>query len=79
MYLCIFFCFRSANRGNFLEILHWAAKTDPVVQSIFEDSTSNATYLSHDVQNELLHIMGDEIREEISSMVNHVYLVFYHN
>ncbi|CAF1263221.1 unnamed protein product [Adineta ricciae] len=61
---------RSSNRGNFLEILHWAAKTDPIVQSIFEDSTSNATYLSHDIQNELIHIMGNQIREKVSSMVN---------
>ncbi|CAF4244083.1 unnamed protein product [Rotaria magnacalcarata] len=60
---------RSSNRGNFLEILHWAAITDPVVQSIFQDSTSNASYLSHDIQNELIHIMSTQIREDISSML----------
>ncbi|CAF4470709.1 unnamed protein product [Rotaria socialis] len=54
---------QSSNRGNFLEILHWAAKTDSLVQSIFQDSSSNANYLSHDIQNELLHIMSDECRD----------------
>jgi hypothetical protein len=39
------------------------------VQSIFQDSTSNATYLSHDIQNELIHIMSSQIREDIAFMV----------
>ena len=57
-----------------MEILHWIAITDPVVQSIFQDSTNNASYLSHDIQNELIHIMSTQIREDISSMVIQVYL-----
>jgi len=77
--LFVFLCFRSSNQGHFLEILRWAAKTDPIVQSIFQDSTSNASYLSHDIQNELLHIMSNEIREEISFMVIQVYLVICHS
>lgn len=52
-----------------MEILRWASTTDPLVKSILEDSAGNAQYLSHDIQNELLHIMSNEIREEISSMV----------
>ena len=79
IFVCFFLCFRSSNKGNFLEILHWAEKTDPIVQSIFQDSTSNASYLSHDIQNELLHIMSNEIREEISFMVSQVCLVVCHN
>ncbi|CAF1537476.1 unnamed protein product [Adineta ricciae] len=58
-----------SNRGNFLEILKWAAQTDPVVQLIFQDSTSNATYLSDDIQNELIHIMSNQIREDIAFML----------
>ena len=71
-FVCSFY-FRSSNRGSFLEILRWAAKTDPIISSIFEDSAANANYLSHDIQNELIHIMSneicEEICEEISSMV----------
>ncbi|CAF3965624.1 unnamed protein product [Rotaria magnacalcarata] len=61
---------KSSNQGNFLEILRWASETDPLIKSIFEDSTGNASYLSHDIQNELIHIMSNEIREEISFMLN---------
>ncbi|CAF4427856.1 unnamed protein product, partial [Rotaria magnacalcarata] len=56
--------------GNFLEILRCASETDPLIKSIFEDSTGNASYLSHDIQYELIHIMSNEIREEISFMLN---------
>ena len=63
--------FSSSNQGNFLEILRWAAKTDPIVRSIFEDSKNNATYLSHDIQTELLHIMANQVREETASIVRH--------
>lgn len=61
---------RSSNHGNFLEILRWAATTDPIVRSIFEDSAGNANYLSHEVQNELINVMADKVREKSSSMVN---------
>ncbi|CAF2082966.1 unnamed protein product [Rotaria magnacalcarata] len=57
-------------KGNFLEILRCASETDPLIKSIFEDSTGNASYLSHDIQYELIHIMSNEIREEISFMLN---------
>ena len=39
-----------------MEILRWAATTDPVVKSVLEDSAGNASYLSHDIQNELINI-----------------------
>lgn len=61
--------FRSNNKGNFLEILRWASQTDSVVKSIFDDSTSNATYLSPFIQNELLHLMAEQIRYHISEKV----------
>jgi len=61
--------FRSNNKGNFLEILHWSSQTDSIVKSILEDSASNATYLSPQIQNELLHLMSDQIRNNISEKV----------
>ncbi|CAF1268253.1 unnamed protein product [Rotaria sordida] len=56
----------SSNRGNFVEILKWSYSTDLVVKSIFDDSASNATYLSPYIQNELLHLMADQMRYYIS-------------
>ncbi|CAF1489191.1 unnamed protein product, partial [Didymodactylos carnosus] len=34
-----------------------------------QDSTRNATYLSHNIQNELIHIMSSQIREDIAFML----------
>lgn len=62
--------FSSSNHGNFIEVLRWASSTDPIVKSMFEESNSNATYLSYDIQNQLLNIMANQIRERISHMVN---------
>jgi hypothetical protein len=65
----LFNLFRSNNKGNFLEILHWSAQTDSLVKAILEDSSSNATYLSPYIQNELLHLMAEQIRHRISEKV----------
>ncbi|CAF4092977.1 unnamed protein product [Rotaria sordida] len=52
-------------RGH-LEHAESSCQTDLVVKSIFNDSTSNATCLSPFIQNELLHLMGHQIRCRIS-------------
>ena len=62
-----------------MEILRWASGTDSSVKSILEDSAGNAQYLSHDIQNELLHIMSNEIREEISPMVKTSSFLFFNH
>ena len=62
--------FRSNNRGNFLEILRWASLTDPLVNCILNDSTSNATYLSPTIQNEILNILSGQVRRKISDNVS---------
>ncbi|CAF3369991.1 unnamed protein product [Rotaria sp. Silwood2] len=56
----------SLNRGNLIEILKWSSTTDPLAKAILEESASNATYLSHQIQNELLNIMANQIRDRIS-------------
>ncbi|CAF1366267.1 unnamed protein product [Rotaria sordida] len=58
----------SDNRGNLLEILSWSSQTDPIVQSIV-NSANNATYLSPQVQNELLQIMANQIRRKIADKI----------
>ena len=67
----------SNNRGNFIEILKWASATDPIVKSILDDSANNATYMSHHVQNELLNIMANQIREKVSAEVISKNFYFY--
>ncbi|CAF0733420.1 unnamed protein product [Adineta steineri] len=63
----------SNNRGNFIEILKWAASTDPIVNSIFADSSNNASYLSPPIQNELIQHMADQIRFQIAEKVSSFY------
>ncbi|CAF3192960.1 unnamed protein product, partial [Rotaria sp. Silwood2] len=59
----------SLNKGNFIEILKWASSTDPIVKSIFEDITGNSTYLSPIIQNELIKIMADQVRRQITEKI----------
>ncbi|CAF2962449.1 unnamed protein product [Rotaria sp. Silwood2] len=59
----------SLNRGNLLEILRWSSQTDPISREILEDTNKNATYLSHHIQNELISIMANQIRTQISEQV----------
>lgn len=64
-----FFFNRSSNRGNFIELLRWASSTDPIALSILEDSNQNATYLSPTIQNELISLLSQQIRQQISEKV----------
>ena len=59
----------SANRGNFLEILHVLASHDPVVQQKLLNGPRNAVYTSAEIQNTLLSIMGKMVREEVCKRV----------
>jgi hypothetical protein len=64
-----FFSNRSSNRGNFIELLRWASSTDPVALSVLEDSDRNATYLSPTIQNEIISLLANQIRQQISGKV----------
>ena len=59
----------SLNRGNFLEIFSLIASHDPIVQEYIDKGPKNATYLSPDVQNSILQIMGKMIRGTICEQV----------
>ena len=59
----------SLNKGNFLEIFSIIAKHDPIVQERIDKGPKNATYLSPDIQNSILKIMGKMIRDRISAEV----------
>ncbi|CAF1398486.1 unnamed protein product [Rotaria sordida] len=64
-----YFLYSSSNKGNFIEILKWASSTDPIVKSIFEDITGNSTYLSPIIQNELIKIMTDQVRRQVTEKI----------
>ena len=56
---------KSANRGNFLELLHLLAKHDSVVMERLTGGPRNATYTSPEVQNLLLNITATMVRKKI--------------
>ncbi|CAF3747121.1 unnamed protein product [Rotaria sp. Silwood1] len=63
----------SSNLGNLLEILRWSSDVDPISKAVLEDSAQNATYLSHHIQNELIDIMANTVREQISNLIRGKY------
>ena len=67
--ITILYLFSSSNRGNLLEMLHCSSQTDPIIRDILEDSAKNVRYLSHHIQNELINIMSNQIRDQISEQV----------
>ena len=59
----------SLNRGNVLEIFSVIAKHNRIVQDYINKGPKNATYLSPDIQNLILQIMGKMIRGSICDEV----------
>lgn len=59
----------SNNRGNFIELLNVIGKFDKTVAQKISDNPRNAKYTHHDVQNELIEIMANMVREQISSEI----------
>ena len=57
----------SDNRGNFLEIVHFMANYNPLLKDWLANHPGNVSWLSHDVQNELLQVIADEVLSNIIS------------
>lgn len=55
----------SNNKGTFFELVQFRAKTDDVLQKYLENSPRNAVYTSKTIQNELISLVGDEIKKRI--------------
>ena len=59
----------SLNRGNFIELLSMLGNFDEIIQKKLESCPSNAKYIHHDIQNEIINIMAGMITSEISEEV----------
>ena len=59
----------STNRGNFVKLLNVISMFDKTVAKKIAESPSNAKYTHHEVQNEIITIMADMIRKQISDEV----------
>ena len=59
----------AVNKGNFLEIVHLLASHDPIVQQRLTEGPRNAVYTSPEIQNTLLHIMGEMVARKICAEV----------
>lgn len=57
------------NKGNFLELLHLISEHDPIVKSRLQDGPRNATYTSHVIQDELIHLLAKNVRMKICEEV----------
>ena len=55
----------SDNLGNFLELVRFWAENDDVLRKYLETSPKNALYISKTIQNEMISVIGDAIRDEI--------------
>lgn len=59
----------SVNRGNFLELLSLLSNFDEIVKKKIADLPGNAKYTHHDIQNEIINIMANMIKVEISDEI----------
>lgn len=55
----------SFNKGNFIEMMHSISFFDDVIKKIMTGPT-NARYLHHAIQSEIIHIMSNMILKKIS-------------
>jgi hypothetical protein len=53
------------NRGNFLELVNFLAKFNPVLKNWLVNHPSNVSWLSHDIQNEVLQLISNEVVKTI--------------
>lgn len=57
----------SLNRGNFLELVHFTAKYNTSLQKWIDSHPGNVSWMSHDIQNELIHLLSTEVITRIAN------------
>jgi len=60
----------ASNRGNFLELVHFLAKYNPALQHWLDNCSGNASYLSPNIQNQVIKVLYkttlDVIKTEVA-------------
>ena len=59
----------SFNQGNFAQLVHFRAKTDPILAAHPQEAPKNAHCTSKGIQNELIDVDGQSIQLDIISEV----------
>jgi hypothetical protein len=59
----------AVNQGNFLDLLQVIGKFNKTVAQKISDNPRNAKYTHHNIQNEILDIMANTIRDQISGEI----------
>ena len=59
-----------SNKGNFLAILQLMASKDSLLQTHLNSCHRNASYTSKTIQNEIIDIIGDQIRSSMTECLN---------
>ena len=54
-----------SNEGNFVELVRFRAETDPILAQHLINSPRNARYTSKTIQNELVEVIGNSVRNGI--------------
>ena len=57
----------AGNRGNFLELIRFVARYCPQLQKWLDSHPGNVTYMSSEIQDEMISIVANKIRSELSS------------
>lgn len=65
------------NKGNLQELIQFRAKTDETLRKFIQSCPGNATYVSKTIQNEIIGILGDIVRESITSNITTEHCPFY--
>ena len=58
------------NRGNFIELVKFMTKTDETLAAHLRKAPLNATYTSKTIQNQMISIIGERIRDGIIQEIN---------
>ena len=61
----------SLNKGNFLELLMFQAKNNPLINRFFANKEKNVTYTSPGIQNDLLTVIGENIRDNTINQIKY--------